>query len=367
MPTRFRTNFPGGNGVVVETDDGGFHIGADQRDSTQDWFYWCVEFNDIEAASVRICVERPDHLAMFGPAYQVDDGAWAWANDKACDQSEFEFSVGPNSARLRVASVKPYSHDNLVSWFNNVSRTRGSLSQEVLCRTTQGKDLPILRVRSPSRGSKPIRILATARHHACETSANLVLEGLMEYVLQDASTGVELDCIPFVDLDGVEEGDQGKGREPHDHNRDYGDERIYPETAAIRRLLKVEERYDVVIDLHSPWIREPHNECAHIVLPKPGDMERSIDEFSEWLEARSCNTGMGFRRSDNLRFGQRWNRSSDAEGSTFIGYVRKYRCSDLAFTMEVPFAASHGVKLKLEDYREFGNNIVQSAINSKQY
>ena len=28
-------------------------------------------------------------------------------------------------------------------------------------------------------------------------------------------------CVPFVDFDGVVDGDQGKGRNSHDHNRDY--------------------------------------------------------------------------------------------------------------------------------------------------
>ena len=32
---------------------------------------------------------------------------------------------------------------------------------------------------------------------------------------------VEVLAIPFMDKDGVEEGDQGKNRKPRDHNRDY--------------------------------------------------------------------------------------------------------------------------------------------------
>jgi hypothetical protein len=39
---------------------------------------------------------------------------------------------------------------------------------------------------------------------------------------------VEVVIVPFMDKDGVEEGDQGKNRKPHDHNRDYIGESIHP-------------------------------------------------------------------------------------------------------------------------------------------
>jgi hypothetical protein len=45
---------------------------------------------------------------------------------------------------------------------------------------------------------------------------------------------VEFLIVPFVDKDGVEEGDQGKNRHPHDHNRDYATPCLYPEVQALR-------------------------------------------------------------------------------------------------------------------------------------
>ena len=67
-------------------------------------------------------------------------------------------------------------------------------------------------------------ILLTARHHACESVANYVLEGLLDGLLREKYSVTE-DCkvlvVPFMDIDGVEDGDQGKSRFPHDHNRDY--------------------------------------------------------------------------------------------------------------------------------------------------
>ena len=44
--------------------------------------------------------------------------------------------------------------------------------------------------------------------------------------------------IPFVDIDGVENGDQGK-QAPHDHNRDYINSPIYPETKRGWNIQKI--------------------------------------------------------------------------------------------------------------------------------
>ena len=66
------------------------------------------------------------------------------------------------------------------------------------------------------------------------------------------------DCVfvPFMDKDGVENGDQGKHRAPHDHNRDYTAE-IYTSVKAFKKLLVTESegKQIVFFDLHSPMIR----------------------------------------------------------------------------------------------------------------
>jgi len=58
--------------------------------------------------------------------------------------------------------------------------------------------------------------------------------------------------VPFVDIDGVEDGEQGKGRPPHDHNRDYIDEPIYNSTSSLMKYAS-EKKPEIFIDLHCPW------------------------------------------------------------------------------------------------------------------
>lgn len=60
--------------------------------------------------------------------------------------------------------------------------------------------------------------------------------------------------MPIVDFDCVTDGDQGKNRVPHDHNRDYclDETPIYPETAAIRSCAERNGCF-LGVDFHSPW------------------------------------------------------------------------------------------------------------------
>ena len=65
---------------------------------------------------------------------------------------------------------------------------------------------------------------------------------------------VEFFIVPIVDIDGVEDGDQGKNRKPRDHNRDYAGESIYPQVKAIRERLPEwsDGKLRLALDLHCP-------------------------------------------------------------------------------------------------------------------
>ena len=93
-----------------------------------------------------------------------------------------------------------------------------------MTKTRSGREVDLLQINHPAEGLAPM--LLTARNHACETMASYVLEGFVQEALSDSWAGSEfrkryvLYCVPLIDKDGVEAGDQGKGRRPHDHNRD---------------------------------------------------------------------------------------------------------------------------------------------------
>src|SRR5690625_3632366 len=100
-----------------------------------------------------------------------------------------------------------------------------ALERRLLTHTRRGRRVDLLRL-GKVRGEPQQRVLLTCRHHACETMASHVLEGLMTRVLagecepaRRLRERVELVIVPFVDVDGVALGDQGKNRAPHDQDR----------------------------------------------------------------------------------------------------------------------------------------------------
>ena len=52
-------------------------------------------------------------------------------------------------------------------------------------------------------------LLLTARHHACESTGSYVLEGVLDTLLREPIPNTRVICVPFVDYDGVIDGDQG--------------------------------------------------------------------------------------------------------------------------------------------------------------
>ena len=134
-------------------------------------------------------------------------------------------------------------------------------------------------------------MIIIARHHACEMVASYAVEDLMTEVLSKSEVGqwfqnhVELLVIPIVDLDGVEDGDQGKNRKPRDHNRDYVGKSVHPEVEAIRKFVPKwsQGKLRFGLDVHSSRISGNYNEHIYLV-EKEGKFAKSALVFGEFLE-----------------------------------------------------------------------------------
>ncbi len=87
---------------------------------------------------------------------------------------------------------------------------------KTLCKSRKGRDIPCLEFGSGER-----HIVLTSRHHACEATGSYVLEGLLCDLHNNPIENTTVFCVPMIDYDGVCDGNQGKSRKPHDHNRDY--------------------------------------------------------------------------------------------------------------------------------------------------
>ena len=143
----------------------------------------------------------------------------------------FLFRFPADGAEVRFCFAIPYVEANLRQFLDRHGDS-SALRTGVLCKTAKGRSAEVLHA-GRLDGPSDYRLAFTCRHHACESVASFVLEGLMESILAQSETGrwfrrVAVAAIPFVDKDGVEAGDQGKNRKPHDHNRDYAGEASIP-------------------------------------------------------------------------------------------------------------------------------------------
>jgi hypothetical protein len=169
-------------------------------------------------------------------------------------------------------------------------------------------------------------------------------------------------AVPFVDTDGVAEGDQGKNRSPRDHARDYFGQSLYPETATIRTEAPgwSEGRPLVVFDLHCPGSHGAKNEAVYVVGAPDPEMWRAQQRFSDILE--SVNLGpLPYRVVDNLPFGTSWNIERNfAKGMPVVRWAATAMKAPLTVSMEIPYANAAGVTVEPDGARCFGHALAHA-------
>ena len=254
------TEFPGGNVIVEKVDGFNVSLKRDLRDTVGSWFYWCFRVNFRKAGTYRFRFLHSNAIGTCGPAVSLNGAvSWQWLGPECVDRNEEAFTYfhrgSPDTVIFCVGMQ--YLQADLGRFLDRHS-ANPVLKKDVLCMSRQGREVEVLRIGESV--SPKWRLLLTSRHHCCEMMATHVMEGFLEKVLENSTEGkkfrekFELHAVPFADKDGVENGDQGKNRKPHDHARDYGPDSIYPEVAAIKKLVK-SVKSDIILDLHCPWLK----------------------------------------------------------------------------------------------------------------
>ena len=277
------SNFVGGNIQVVRADGDDVYLKNELRDSGADWFYWAF------------CVENANNRTLT-----------------------FHFDAD----RLGYfAHHMLYNTDRFYNLAHNYS-----IEIKELCKTKKGRSVPYIEF---GQGEKTV--ILTARHHACESTGDYVLEGVLKHLLETHNKQFRYIAVPFVDYDGVIDGDQGKGRIPHDHNRDYISDSIYPETQAIMRLAKSS---DLIFgcDFHSPWHKGGENDNCFIVC---NDTLHGSEykTFGDILESNITDDSFAYRCANNHLFGTGWNTTS---GKQFGCYMNSLG-PKVAFKLETAY------------------------------
>ncbi len=354
------SDFAGGNIIVVKTGDDTLWLKPDLSETEGEWFYWYFKVSNISGKEIFFQFMMDNQFTAFGPAYSINNNnTWKWYGENRVHKNGFSFAFSPEDTVAWFCTAFPYTGKDLDSFLGR-SRIMDRLVRDTLCISPENRVIEKLSIR-PSGDNPETRVLITARHHACEMMANYVLEGIIESILNEVELSylrdqVEFLIVPFMDKDGVENGEQGKNRMPRDHNRDYVGESIHQSTAALREKIPAWSggKMKIALDLHCPWITGMNNEWIYLVGKEDPIMEAEQVRFAELLENHTRGE-LSFRSGDFLPYGTAWNVSkSFTKGMSFSDWASGLDKVSLATTLEFPYANILGVQVTKDNARAFG-------------
>jgi hypothetical protein len=365
-PLKISTDFPGGNIIVNKISEDTVWLQPDLSFTEGPWFYWYFKASGISGKRVFFKFDQENMFAKYGPAYSLNnDDTWKWYGEKRITGNGFTFTFSEQDTVAYFSVAFPYTEKDL-RWFLSTLSDKTNLNTDTLC-ITHGERAVEKIILSASENQPKFKVLITARHHACEMMASYVLEGLIESILNEKNLeflrqNVEFLIIPFVDKDGVENGDQGKNRRPRDHNRDYDGESVYASTSALREIVPVwgEEKVVVALDLHCPWLFGSNNEDIYIAGNAEPEIEKNQIIFSKLLEKYSYGEIKSYHRHF-IPFGTSWNTAANyTKGKSFGSWAGTLDGIKFAGTIEFPYANVSGIMVSKDGARAYGKTVAYS-------
>ena len=317
---KIHADFECGNIKVIKEDGCHICLQNDLRDTKGDWFYWafCVEGAQGQTLTFSFDKER---VGYYGAAVSHDLIHWHWTESRDSG-SAFTYHFGEEEDKVYFAHDLLYSPTRL----HTVSEEL-RLPMQTLCVSKKGREVPCLQL---GEGRK--NIVLTSRHHACESPGTYILEGFLREYLVSPIEDTRLFVVPMVDYDGVCDGDQGKHRIPHDHNRDYIDTPIHPEVGAIIDFVERNGAY-LSFDFHAPAHCGGNSDKVFIVRKMP-EKAPLFDMFGRLLEEQCGSETMVYHMSDDKKPNTGWNKDSTPTCSTFFNLRPECR---LAFSLETTY------------------------------
>ena len=178
------SNFPGGNIVVNKIRKNTLFIDPDLRDTEGHWFYWYFAVRNAGGRKLIVKFSGKKCLGKAGPAISLDGGVtWNWLGRDLTKKDSFSYRIPEKCSEVRFCFGIPYLQTNWETFLKSYL-THPFLSTHVLCTTESGREAEYIKIGNPT-ASVPIKILFTARHHACEMMANYVLEGIIRCFLNE--------------------------------------------------------------------------------------------------------------------------------------------------------------------------------------
>lgn len=284
-PLRVTAAFEGGSAKIIGVDQTTrtvrFMPGGDALRGWPCWWYLRVDGLEpgqpltlrLQASSAtRGERDRPLAAAWAMPTHATwssDGRDWHQSEPGTRDGECMVYRIVlPGTERTAfVAWGPPFTPTMAAEFLAVLTRGNRHAWAETLCRSREGRPVPLLRVRQASGADLPrFGIWVQARQHAWESGSSWVARGFAEWCVSDAAEAAwlrqhaDIFIVPIMDVDNAATGNGGKDAEPWDHNRDWSDQPRWAETAAAQRLvagLAAQGRMDVFLDLHNPAPGDP--------------------------------------------------------------------------------------------------------------
>ena len=360
-------DFPGGNIIVERIAGQDVYLHQDLRDTEGDWFYWYFRVRGAEGRTLRFHFTKSNVIGVLGPAVSLDRGAtWSWLGKESFADQSFSYTFSQDASEVRFCLSIPYQEEDLRHFLKQY-RNSPYLKTDTLCHTKKGR--PIERIYlGRLDGNCDYRVLLTCRHHSCEMTASYTIKGIMEAILTENPAGawlrehVEFLIIPFMDKDGVEDGDQGKNRKPRDHCRDYVGTSLYPSVKALREYAPQwsNGKLTFFLDFHNPYIRGNYNEWIYFVGGPNTTIWEQVEQFSKILE--QTRTGpLLFEAKNNLPYGVSWNKDSNfTAGKSAARWASELPGIRFSSSIEIPYAEASGQVITADNLKAFGYDLVKA-------
>lgn len=340
---RIHADFPGGNIQVLSVTGDVVRVAPDPRDTPIDWFYWSFCVEGAQGRTLTFDFAPKQWVGYFGAAVRRGQADWTWTDTALPDRTGFAYTFGEAEDRVYFCHDLHYAPDRFYALAKRLA-----LTTYPFARTRAGKETPAVVC-----GEGDAWLVLTARHHCCESTGNYVLEGMLEECRARPIPGLRVLAVPFMDLDGVLAGDQGKERAPHDHNRDYVGDSLYPETARMRRFAQ-EHAVRYALDLHSPWHIGGRNDHAFNVCPSEAASER-MHRFGALLlaQTRADPMALAYDPAQDIEANCEWNMDTPEKRafSRFFAYRDGVRFAE---TFETTYFGTQANRVTVPRLRALG-------------
>ncbi|KPK86207.1 MAG: hypothetical protein AMJ81_01810 [Phycisphaerae bacterium SM23_33] len=292
MSISWRTDFPGGNGLLLEVDESAdrpvLRFAAEPRNCPQAlWFHFRV--TALAGRAARIVLANPEQTlggvdwSANRPVARRQPRPWARIGTPQRLQTpggrvEWAWDLDAGGDAVELAHCFPYQLADLDATLDELG---GAFQKTMIGLTLGSRPLPRVFSSLPDAGRPAVML--TARHHAGETPGSWVLDGLLRHVAAEKRLYESITwwAVPIVDLDDAIAGSYGKDPWPHDCNRAYGPPGPRrPEVGAVQRdaeRLKGAAKRVFFADIHAPG----HGEQANYVPLRGWDPDSPANPIAE--------------------------------------------------------------------------------------